>query len=741
MSKSICLAFLLILCSLYFSKAQDVQILDARGNPLEGAWVTYISQSDNKVIRIVSSDKTGLARILNPVFPLKREISLLGFQPRLDTLLSPQPMIRIDLISSPVQMGEVTVTGNYASGSQRNNVVPVQVLNRSDFEKRGAVTVKDLLSQELNMQVNIDPALGSSLTLQGTGGEHIKVLVDGVPVIGRMNGNIDLTQLNLNQVERVELVKGPMSVLYGTDALGGIINIITRNPAKQHFSGGLSTFLESSGQYNFDAQMGWGFKNTGVTISGGRNFFDGYDPVDADSRSQLWNPREQLFSQFKLTHSFRNIKIGFLSSWFDEKVNNKAEPVITPYFAYANDQVYRTLRFNNQLNIESRLSSRSSLTVMSAYSHYRYIKNTYRKNLVDLSEQLTSEQLDDDTTQFNAVFGRAMYVLEGKDKRWNAMAGMEVNNEMGDGRRIGGGAFYTTDVALFTGAEYKPVEKLTIRPSVRFIYNSRFSAPVIPSLNLLYKASDRLTLRGSVSLGYRAPSLKELFLYFVDNGLHNVQGNSDLQAETSRQLLLSGEYRLPLSKSVLTLEPSLFMNYIYDRISLVQFSESSTLFTYVNLDRFRSKGAEFRARMAFSALTLSAGAAYTGAWATFGGDVEQPETAWYPELNASVDYKFDKTKTLITVFWKHFGQRPVFVTNMEGQLKQFDNQAFSFLDATISQKVCKDRLNISLGVRNILNVTNIQAMNAGGIHSNAGAADAPVAMGRTLFTRITYTIK
>jgi len=80
-----------------------------------------------------------------------------------------------------------------------------------------------MLSTELNIRTTHDGALGSSLTMQGLGGEHIKILVDGVPVIGRENGNIDLDQINLQNVDHIEVINGPMSVVYGSNALAGVI--------------------------------------------------------------------------------------------------------------------------------------------------------------------------------------------------------------------------------------------------------------------------------------------------------------------------------------------------------------------------------------------------------------------------------------------------------------------------------------------------------------------------------------
>ncbi len=110
---------------------------------------------------------------------------------------------------------------------------------------------------ELNVRLQNDPNLGSFLQMQGLSGQNIKILIDGVPVVGRVSGSIDLNQLPLTEVERVEIVEGPMSVLYGTDALGGVVNLITRDSRCAWEVRGLAHY-ESVGIHD-----------TRLTISGG----------------------------------------------------------------------------------------------------------------------------------------------------------------------------------------------------------------------------------------------------------------------------------------------------------------------------------------------------------------------------------------------------------------------------------------------------------------------------------------
>ena len=729
---------LIIGCCPVFS--QEVRILSDKGQSVEGAVVTFISLEDNSKSAVVFTNLNGEASVSGITPPVSCTVNRLGFKTHRDTLFQSSSKKLIVLETAGRELGEITVTGAMGPSFSRQSVVPVQVLTRQDIDKRGAVTLRDVLVQELNVRLTNDPALGTSLNLQGTGGEHVKFLVDGVPVIGRQNGNIDLSQINLGNIERIEIVKGPMSVLYGSDALAGVINLITKSPTSQKWVGSLSAFHETTGQYNVEGNAGVSFRSSSFSVNGGRNFFDGWDPASGGVRNQLWNPREQYFAQTKFTHSVKNLRLSLQSSWFNEKVTDRSQPVITPYYAYANDSYYHTLRHNHQFMAEKQLRKDARLSMNAAWSHYRYRKNTLRKNLVDLSEQLTPDVLDDDTVNFNAAFFRGVYNARSRSGQWNLLTGSELNREQGSGRRIDGRTHVIYDMAVFSAVDFVQ-GNITIRPSIRALYNSRFNAPVIPSLNILWKAGSKWSFRSSASLGYRAPSLKELYLEFVDNGIHNVRGNTQLNPERSRHLSASAEYRNVSQRTVWSVEPTFFLNHIRDQIALVQAVGNSTLYTYRNISRFKAIGGELRTRISMERFGLQGGFAYTGTAGFLDGETEMPSMAWYPEVNASADIKTNGDKTTFTVNWKYTGPRPVFIAGSDEVIGRFNNADFHMLDVSANRKMLKEKITLVIGVRNLLNVTNVRAASGGGVHSGAVADSAPVAMGTSVFTKLTIDLR
>ena len=735
--KVIIIVFLILFGFLHFSKAQVLVVKSADHQNLEGAVVVFASIADgNSQVRF--ADNRG--EVIQPKLatPLIRKVSLIGYESKVDTFEVFQAGNSVVILKQlPKNLDQVTVTGSYLPGYQSNSIYNIDVLNRADIEKRGAVNIKDLLSQELNMRISNDGVLGSNLSIQGISGENLKFLIDGIPVIGRQNGNIDLNQLNLQNIERVEVVKGPMSVLYGTDALGGVVNLITKSNSKQNLSGSLNGYFESTGQYNADFSTGWGFKKSAINIDGGRNFFDGWSKNDT-ARSQQWLPKEQYFGNIKVSHLFNKIKIGFQSGYFNETVYNQSNVKINPNYAYAIDQHYHTQRLVNQLTLEKRFSETSSLQMVGAYSYYRYIKNTYAKDMVALTEALTPDTNDDDTTKFNSVFARAVYT-QVFNKKFTLIAGSDLNSESAFGKKIDGSTHSFTDIGVFANLDYNVSEFFTVRPSIRGIYNSQYDAPLVPSLNVMFKPSSKFIFRASYSVGFRAPSLKEQHLNFNDNGVHNIQGNINLNAEKSNNILVSLDYKKALKSALLTIEPSLFYNEIYNRISLVQVSQLPLVYSYVNLDKFIAKGAELKLKYAVANFQVNAGAVYTGTWNTIEGSGQQPEVAWYPEYNAAADYTFSKQKITCSVFWKYLGERPIFVLENNDNVVRYVNDPFQFLDFTLRKILFKENISITAGVKNILDVTNIDSMNNSGVHSGNGVTQ--IAMGRSFFTKLTINLR
>ena len=316
--------------------------------------------------------------------------------------------ITIPLLQLQQQLNEITVTGQYNVTTTDASVYNVKVISQDAIQQKNASNLKDLLENEIGIKVSQDNILGSSISLNGISGQNIKVLVDGVPMIGRENGNLDLSSINLNNIQQVEMIEGPMSVMYGTDALGGVINLITDQGNKHAVDVDGNFNYESIGTYNADGMLTFHNKQHNFLLSGGRYFFDGWNNPDT-GRYQTYKPKQKIFAGGQYAFRSRDFDFRLKLDGSMQEIQNKGMPVVNPYNAYAFDDYYFTNRFDVSMFNEYRMNNNSKLTFTNSFSLYNHIKNTYRKNMVDLSQDLVSTVGTQDTSNFNSWLFRGAW--------------------------------------------------------------------------------------------------------------------------------------------------------------------------------------------------------------------------------------------------------------------------------------------------------------------------------------------
>src|SRR6187402_1148224 len=148
----------------------------------------------------------------------------------------------------------------------------VRDISKERIQKQAATKLQDVLNTELNIRFSQDLATGgSNMSMMGLGGQNVKILLDGVPMVGRQgtSNEINVNQIDINAIERIEIIEGPMSVVYGADALAGVINIITKKPKKEKLAVTARLHEESiGGEYGIEqgihnqyAALTWRHKN------------------------------------------------------------------------------------------------------------------------------------------------------------------------------------------------------------------------------------------------------------------------------------------------------------------------------------------------------------------------------------------------------------------------------------------------------------------------------------------------
>ena len=736
--------FLLTLISTTVLHAQLQVVAADDAAPVSYAKVLY-RFSDSTNFEFSQSDANGFFSI-NPhskTTVAEVKIHAVGFEALHDTIdLNTQTIFQL---TRSTNLDVVCVTTQYQPTTVSSAVQKITVINSDQIRKSGSVNLADIITYQTGIRLNQDNILGTSMNIGGISGENVKILIDGVPVIGRLNGSVDLSQINLNNIERIELIEGPLSVNYGTNALAGTLNLITKKETKRGVKLELNPYYENIGNYNFNFSSTVSLKKNSVQISGGRNYFDGWKPGQpffdfpketlADTnRSLTWKPKEQYFAEVRYSAAVKGWNINPYARYFDEKIVNRGYPK-APYYESAFDDYYFTKRGDAGL-IATKIFKKGKLNTTLAYNHFQRIKNTFLNDLTTLQHVLSETPGAQDTSVFSLINSRMTYnSINGK--KFNYEFGLDLSYESAYGVRIENMEQFMGDYAAFATCEWEPLSNFVIKPGLRYAYNTIYRAPLVPSLNIRYKKNN-WTFRASAARGFRAPSLKELYFDFVDIN-HNITGNQDLLSERSMNYNLSAGWMKQTKKNTLfKADASAYYNDINNLITL-GLSDVVGSYTYINIGKYKTIGNNLAFTMRHKRVSVQFNGAYIGRYNAASEDADLEPFIFSPEIGVQTSLFLWKDKLSLNAFYKFNGSLQTFYVDDEGSIITSMQDSYQIMDLSFNLKLLNEKLNITAGAKNIFNVTtvNISGQN-NGIHSGTSAMNA--GRGTSVFMGINYQL-
>ena len=652
-----------------------------------------------------------------------------------------------------IKLDEVIVTGQYKPQSVKKSVYQVRVINSERIRQSGATNVQQVLNNQIGFRFSNDNTLGTTdVQLMGMSGRNVKILLDGIPMVDRGDTRESLGQIDVNSIERIEIVEGPMSVSYGSDALAGVINIITKKYTKDNFSVTAKVQEETAGTeyhpfsykgvHQQNITINYKKNNWGFATGGTHNDFNGFGG-DAYGRGKTWKPKEQWMGNAKISYDKGPLNVYYRIDGLNEDIKSRS-PI-----NYSNnkaiDQQYITNRFTHQLQGSYTFNNKVQMATVMGYTDYKRRTKTTRHDFEKNTDELTTGDGEQDVSKFNSFVFRTtvQYQLSSKV---SLQPGIDINREKASGQRILGNPVIT-DYAAFISAEIKPTGKINIRPGLRFIKNSVYNAPpVIPSINSKFILSKQLDLRLAYAYGFRSPALRELYFDFVDAN-HNIVGNPNLKAESSNSFNGSLNWTaIPKNKMTYSVSLGTFYNEFNNQIDFALASTTSNQYTYFNVNKAKTTGVTFENKFTLKNLEASLGFSYIGFYRKLYDDKDYikedtKEFLWSPELSTSVSYTVSKLKTKLNLFYKYTGERPQYVTG-----KNTANQPVLLISKTgayhladfISNTQINKYIGFTAGVKNIFDVTNINnsVASTGSIH-NAGNA-VSVGYGRSYFIGLNF---
>ena len=666
--------------------------------------------------------------------------------------LAAQP--ETDSILWSIDLSDVVVTAQYAPTASEAAVHDITVIKAEALQNKGFNNLSEVLSQQVNMQLDTDPILGSGLYIQGIGGENVQIMIDGVPVIGRVGGNIDLSQINLQDIRQIEIVKGALSAQYGSNAAGGVINIITNRSQLERWKVSSQHHYESLDIQNQQLTVGHRLKRFFIQL-GGNYYLAQFAPVDSlrlyetvspesgenyRRKKTPWNPKQQYGLNGKLRYHLNDsTSLYYQYRYFDEVVSLYGEVRRPQFQPYAFDETYTTRRQDHSLQLDSWLSPFLYLQSTTAFNHYQRLGAGFRR---DLSVDTTSLIADSgDSTQFNSLLHRTV-LSTAKSKGWNYLLGVEVHLENGSGPRIlddRKAPLNRTErgnFAFWSGLKMGFSSRLKLEANLRYGYNTDYRHPLIPALNLAWIPNDQWSFRASYAHGFRAPSLKELRFNFVDVN-HYIVGNPALKAEHSKNAKASAVFKPGVSGTTAwTIKTNLFFNDIRNRIVLAEYE--SLRFNYQNLDRFQTHGFNLQAAVSWGKnLSLSSNFAFTRLYNTLATEDNAPKFTNLPEMQNELQYTIPWIATKMSLIHRYIGRQVRFYQDDSNAIAQGFVGRYHLLNASFGREFWRDHISLSVGVKNVLDQSTVPLTggSSGGAHAG-NSGEQLIGFGRSFFVRL-----
>lgn len=733
----ILLSSLLLVPLISYNQKKSTLVIAEEGTllPIKNAHIKVLSPpqlltSDDSGKAVVSINDSATVHISHiSYFPIQKKIN------EGETII-----IYLEKKTYPLQ--EFVITAQNISATPQQSPHEIFVINKQKLEKKEAYTLTQALLNEMNIRLSYRPAFGSSINLRGFSGEQVNIMIDGIPVCGRLNGNIDLSQIHLSHIDRIEIIHGPVSVIYGSNSAGGVVNVISSPHATKKFTLQQNSYYESVGQYNFYLSTSSLLNpHHSFSVTGGRSFFSGYSPQDT-SRHKLWLQREQYSGEIIYSIRYKKFETQISSSFLNELMKDRGDKR-PPYYTTAFDTYYYTRRWGNRLLSTWKITPHYYLALAATHSLYHRKREKFFRDLTTLQYIPVISPEEQDTTLENLILVRPILGRKQNHQLFNFQWGCELSHLSLSSDRILSYHKTMTEVATFLNMYFSPPQSknITLNPGLRWIYNKAYQAPLIYAFNMIISPAQDIILKGSVARGYRAPSLRELYLNFYYNESMQIRGNTTLKAETSQHYHISMEWLKSFEKHSFQCKIIETYNILKNMIATVQ--TQPTQWQFENIETFYSLTHHLLLQYSSSILHMTGSIGYNGYRYIPISSSDNPSKFFYsPEITFTPSFLLHKIDAHIDISYKYTGKVISHYLTVEKQWKQSFISDYHLLDLTFHKTFFKKRISLGTGIKNILNVTNVPMQGkVYGYATAAGSTEFPVAWGRTFFFSVVLRLE
>ena len=430
------------------------------------------------------------------------------------------------------EIKEVVVTATRSQKKLKDVPITVQVVTAEDIKKSQSTDFKTFLENEFS-GINFTYDGGSpNINMMGFGGKYVLFLMNGERMAGETFDNIDYDRIDIDNIERIEIIKGASSSLYGSNAIGGVINIITKD-SKSPLDINAGYLYDSSRDHKANLSIGTKQKWGNLSIS---SFYKMREPYIITDRI----PTNGIYNELNVA--------GFTNYGISPKLTFNLSPKInfslTPgyYFSERNPgtpagEIVRDRYYNYNLGLKTNIKFNDNQNLIVSGAFDRYDKYDYFRKINEKEKKYENEVWRI-SSQYNQNLFKKHTLVAGGEVLSEKLLSFMFKNESTGGREN------AQTYSAFTQQDWVINPAVTIVTGARMDYHSIFKQYFTFRLSGMYKFDETMTIRAGYSGGFRSPTLKELYTNWFHpwGGGFQLMGNKNLRPETSDNFNVSIDF-------------------------------------------------------------------------------------------------------------------------------------------------------------------------------------------------------